>query len=135
MLVSGTHGFDQFLFLFFVDFFPFALELFQFYFGERAGRGVAAHYRESCRGPREHEARVVGFAAHGVISGTETAAANHRDFWNDAVCHRVHHFCASANDAAPLRVFSDHETVHVVKKNQRNAVLVAIENEARGFFR
>src|SRR6266436_2565668 len=135
MFVSGTDGFDQFLFLFFVDFFPFALKLLQFYFGERASRGVAAHDCESCSGPGEHKSRVVGLAAHGIISGAEAATANHRDFWNDAVCHGVYHFRAGANDAAPLRVFSDHETVYVMQKNQRNAVLVAIENEAGGFFR
>src|SRR2546426_8381940 len=134
MFVSGADGFDQLFFLFFVDFFAFALELLQFYFGERAGCGVAAHHREARRGPGEHEARVVGFAAHGVISGAKTAAANYRYFWYHAVGDGVHHLCASANNAAPLRVFADHETVYVVQKNKRNAILIAIENEARSFF-
>src|SRR6266404_4640252 len=135
MFVGGADGFDQFLFLFFVDFFAFAFELLQFYFGERAGRGIAAHDREARRGPREHKAWVVGFAAHGVISGAEAAAANYRNLWNDAVGHGVYHFCAGADDAAPLRVFADHEAVYIVEKNQGNAILIAVENEACGFFR
>src|SRR2546426_5808967 len=135
MFVSGADGFDQLFFLFFVDFFAFALELLQFYFGERAGCGVAAHHREARRGPGEHEARVVGFAAHGVISSAETAAANYRNLWHDAVRYGVYHFRAGADDAAPFRVFADHEAVYVVQKNQWDAILVAIENEARRFFR
>src|SRR4029077_12526287 len=95
----------------------------------------AAHHGESCRGPREHEARVVGFSAHGVIAGAEAAAANYRYFWNDAIGDGVHHFGAGADNAAPLGIFANHEAVDVVQKNKRDAVLVAIENEARGFFR
>src|SRR3989475_280678 len=44
-------------------------------------------------------------------------------------------FVSGADDAAPFRVFADHEAVYVVQKNQWDAVLVAIENEARRFFR
>src|SRR6266849_4694057 len=135
VFVGGADGFDQFFFLFFVYFFAFAFELLQFYFGECAGSGVAAHHRKARRGPGEHEARVVGFAAHGVISSAETAAANYRYFWHHAVCHSVHHFRAGADDAVPLGVFADHEAVYVVQKNKRNSVLVAVENEARRFFR
>jgi len=78
---------------------------------------------------------VVGFAAHGVVSGAEAAAANDGNLWDHTVRHRVHHFCARADDAAPLGVFANHEAVHIVEENERNFVLVAVENEARGFFR
>src|SRR6202158_531534 len=134
VLVGGADGFVQFFFLFFVDFSAFALELFQFYFDESAGCGVAAHHGEARRRPRKHEARIVGLSAHGVISGAEAATANYRDFGNDAVRNRIYHFCAGADDAAPLRVFADHETVYVVQKNKGNAVLVAIENEPCSLF-
>src|SRR5258708_2952931 len=99
------------------------------------GADVAAHYGEARRGPCKHKSRIVGFAAHSVIPRAEAAAANYGNFWNDAVGDGVYHFRAGANDSAPLRVFADHEAVHVVHENQRNAVLIAIENEARGFFR
>src|SRR3984893_761177 len=135
VFVGGADGIVQFLFLFLVDFLAFALKLFQFDFDERAGCGVAAHHREARRGPRKHESRVIGFAAHGVISGAKTSAANHGDFWDDAVCHGVYHFCARSNNPAPFCVFADHKTVYVVEKNQRDAILVTVENEARGFLR
>ena len=68
------------------------------------------------------------------MSGAEAAAADHGDFGHDAVGDGVDHFCAGADDAAPLGVFADHEAVDVVQENQRDAVLVAVEDEARGFF-
>ena len=135
MFVGGTDGIVQFLFLFFFDFFAFALELLQLDFDERAGGGVAAHHGEARRGPGKHEARIVGFAAHGVVSGAKTSAANHGDFRNNAVRHGVYHFRPGANDAAPFGVFANHEAVDVMEKNQRDAILVAVENKARGFFR
>src|SRR5437016_8215189 len=134
VFVGAAHRFVQFFLLFLVDSFAFALELFQLDFDEGAGCGVAAHDGEACCRPSKHEARVVGFATHGVVSGAEAAAANYGYFWNDAVRYRIHHFCAGANDAAPLRILADHEAVYVVQKNKRDAILVAIENEARGFF-
>src|SRR6266436_3103055 len=135
VFVGGADGIVQFFFLLLVDFFAFALELLQFDFDERAGGGVAAHHREARRRPGKHEARVVGFAAHGVISGAETSAANHGDFRDDTVRHGIYHFCARADDAAPFGVLADHKAVHVVEKNQRDAILVAVQNKARGFFR
>src|SRR5882724_4883774 len=135
VFVGSADGIVEFLFLFLVDFFAFAFELLQLDFDERAGSGIAAHHREARRRPGEHEARIVGFAAHGVVSGAEAAAANHGDLWYDAVRHGVYHFRAGANDAAPFGVFTDHEAVYVVEKNQRDAILVAVENKARGFFR
>src|SRR5262249_43423831 len=43
-------------------------------------------------------------------------------------------FRAGADDAAPLGVLADHEAVDVVQKDKRNTVLVAVEDETRGFF-
>ena len=117
-----------------VDFFAFALELLELDFDERAGGGVAAHDGVARRGPREDEARIVGLAAHGVVSRAEAAAEDHGDFGHDAVGDGVDHFCAGADDAAPLGVVADHEAVDVVQENQRDEVLIAVQDEARGFF-
>src|SRR6201999_1438280 len=46
----------------------------------------------------------------------------------------VDHFGAGADDAAPLGIFADHEAVDVVQENQRDAVLVAVHDEACGLF-
>ena len=121
------------LFFGFVDFFAFAFELFEFDFGKGAGSGVAAHDGVPRGGPSEDETRVKGFAAHGVIAGAETAAADDRNFRHYAVRHRINHFCAGADDAGPFGVFADHEAIDVVEENQRDAVLVAVEDEASGF--
>ena len=102
--------------------FAFALELLDFDFDERAGGGIAAHHGVARGGPGENEARVVGFAAHGVVSGAETAAADHGDFRHDAVGDGVHHLGAGADDAAPFGFLADHEAVHVVQENQRNEI-------------
>ena len=119
---------------FFVEFLAFAFELLELDFDQRAGGGVAAHHRVTRRGPGKHEARIVGLAAHGVVAGAEAAAADHRNFRHHAIGHGVHHFRAGADDAAPFGFFADHEAVHVVQKNQRDEVLIAVEDEARGFF-
>src|ERR1700722_1409177 len=74
-VVARLDGGEEFLLGFLVDFFAFALELLELDFGERACGGVAAHDGVAGRGPRENKARVVGFAAHGVMSGAEAATA------------------------------------------------------------
>src|SRR5262249_14864633 len=78
--------------------------------------------------------RIVGFAAHGVVAGAKAAAADDADFRHHTVGHGVDHFCAGADDAVPFGVSADHEAVDVVQENERNFVLVAVEDEARGFF-
>ena len=114
---------------------PFAFELLDFDFDERARGGFAAHHGVARRRPGENESRVVGLAAHGVVAGAEAAAADHGDFRHDAIGHGVDHFRARANDAAPLGFLADHEAVHVVQENQRDQILVAVQDEARGFLR
>src|SRR5262249_8329018 len=69
------------------------------------------------------------------MTSAETAAADNGNLWHNTVRHRVDHFCAGADDAAPFGVLADHEAVHIVEKNQRNLVLIAVEDEAGGFFR
>src|ERR1700688_2530594 len=134
MFVSGANGFVDFFFFLFVDFLAFAFQLLQFNFGQCGGGRVTAHHRVTGGGPGEHEARVVGFAAHGVVACAEAAAADDGNFGHHTVGDSVDHFCAGANDAAPFGVLADHEAVYVVQKNQRDAVLVAVEDEAGGFF-
>ena len=99
---------------------------------QRSGRGFAAHHRVARRRPGKEKARIVGFAAHGVVAGAERAADDHRDFRHHGIGDRVHHLGAGADDAAPLGVAAHHEAVHVVQEDQRNHVLVAVHDEARG---
>ncbi len=105
----------------------------EFDFGESVGGSVSAHDGEFGGGPGKHEAGIVGLATHGVVARAKTAADDHGNFGDDAVGYGVDHFCAGADDAAPFGVFADHEAVDVVKENERDAVLVAIHDEAGGF--
>src|SRR5579872_4104385 len=75
-VVGGFDRGEEFLLGFLVYFFTFALELLEFDFGEGACCGVAAHDGVAGGGPGENETRIVGFAAHGVVSGAEAAAAD-----------------------------------------------------------
>ena len=84
-------------------------------------------------GQAKDEARIVRFAAHGVVAGAEAAAADHGDLGHHAeLRHGVHHLCAGADDAAPLRILADHEAVDIVQENQRDEILIAVHDEARG---
>ena len=57
-----------------------------------------------------------------------------RDLGHGGVGDGGDHLGSGADDAAPFRVAADHEAVDVVQKDQRNQVLVAVHDEARGFF-
>src|SRR5579863_3766438 len=80
MLIGGTDGFMQRFFIGIGELFSLAFELFDLDFNERGRGGIAAHHGVARRGPRENESRVVSLAAHGIVAGAETSAANHRDF-------------------------------------------------------
>ena len=66
---------------------------------------------------------------------SKTTAANHRNLRDHAVGYRVHHFGASADNATPFRILAHHEAADIVEEDQWDEMLVAIENEACGFFR
>ena len=83
--------------------------------------------------PRKYKPRIVCFTAHSIVSRTERPAHDHRDLRYHGVRHRVHHFRARFNDAAPLGVASHHEPVYVMKEDKRNQVLIAVHDEARCF--
>src|SRR3989441_3917027 len=134
-LVRRADGLVKFLFLLLAQLLAFALELLDLDFDERPRRGVAAHDRVARGGPGKNEARVIGLAAHRVVARAETPAEDHADFGHHAVRHRIHHLGARADDAAPFRLFADHKPIDVVQKNKRHQVLVAVEDEARGFRR
>ena len=135
MLVRCADGFVELLLLLLVELLTRALQLFELDLDERAGGRIAAHHRVACRRPGKNEARVVGLPAHGVMARAEAAAANHGNLGHNAVRHGVDHFRAGSDDPAPFRVFADHEAVHVVQENKRDAVLVAVEDEARRLLR
>ncbi len=48
---------------------------------------------------------------------------------------RRNHLRAGANDAGPLRIFADHESVDVVQEDQGDQVLIAVHDEAGRFLR
>src|SRR5438046_8780352 len=130
MLVRGAHGFVELFLLLFVDLLALTLELFQLDLHERSGCGIAAHHRVARRGPRKNKSWIIGFATHGVMTGPKAAPANHGNLGDHAVRNGVDHLRASADDAAPFGVFADHESVDVMKKNERDAVLIAVENRS-----
>ena len=68
------------------------------------------------------------------MTRAEAAPANDGNLRDHAVSDGIDHFCAGADNAAPLRVFAHHETVHVVQEHQRDPVLVAIQNKAGCLF-
>ena len=113
--------------------FPAALQLLDLDLHQRAGGRGAAHHRVACRGPGKGKARIVGLAAHGVVTGAKGAAKDHRNFRHHGIGHRIHHLGAGADNAAPFRVGAHHESVDVVQKNQGNQILVAVHDEARRF--
>src|SRR5215467_7891480 len=69
------------------------------------------------------------------MTSAKTPPANNGDLGHNAVGYCVHHFRASANDPAPFRILADHEAVHIMQKHKRDAVLVTVQNEARGLLR
>ena len=69
------------------------------------------------------------------MAGPERAADDDSDLRHDGIGNGIHHFRARLYDAAPLGVAADHESVDVVQKDQRDQVLVAVHDEAGGFFR
>ena len=69
------------------------------------------------------------------MPGAKAAAADHRDFGHHAIRYRVDHLGSGANDPAPLGFLADHEAIHVVQENQRDPVLVAVEDKPRGLVR
>ena len=56
-------------------------------------------------------------------------------FGNHRIGNRIHHLRAGFDDAAPLRIAADHESVDVVEENKRNQVLIAVHDEASGLLR
>src|SRR5690242_12179794 len=84
VLVSAANRFVQLLLLFFVDFLPFALQLLQLDFHERARGGFSAHYRIPSRRPSKNKPWIVRFPAHRVMTGTKAASANHRNLGHHA---------------------------------------------------
>ena len=69
------------------------------------------------------------------MSRAERAADDHRNFRHHGIRNRVHHLRARLDDAAPLGIAAHHKSVHVMEKNQRNQILVAVHDEARRFLR
>src|SRR6266850_911671 len=111
MLVCRANRFVEFFLRLFVHFLAFAFELLQFDFDKRSRCRIATHDGIACRWPGEYETWVVSFAAHRVVTSAKTAAADDGNFRHHTVRHRVDHFCARANDAAPFGVFADHEPI------------------------
>src|SRR5208337_825946 len=134
LVVGLLRRIEKLVSLFVAQLLAAALQLLDFDLHQRAGGGVSAHDRIFRGGPGEDEAGIIGFAAHGVVPGAERAADDHGDFGNDGVRHCIHHLRSRLDNAAPLGIASHHEAVDVVEKNERDQVLVAVHDEAGGFF-
>src|SRR5579862_4068300 len=133
VLVGGAHGFVQFFFVFDRQLLTFALKLLDLDFHQRPCRRITAHHRIASRRPRKNKSRVVSLSAHRIVPGSETPPANHRNLRHHAIRHGIYHLRPRANNAAPFRLFPHHEPIHVVKENQRNQILIAIQNKPRRF--
>ena len=68
------------------------------------------------------------------MSCSKGAPDNHGDFRDNGVRHGIHQLRARFDDAAPFRVAAYHEAVDIMKENEGDKVLVAVHDEARGFF-
>ena len=77
-------------------------------------------------GPRENETRIIGLATHRIVTRTEGAADDHRDLWYDRVRDGVYHLRSRFDDASPFCIAAHHESVDVVKEDERDQVLIAI---------
>src|SRR5438270_405770 len=53
---------------------------------------------------------------------------------HDGIRDGIDHLRARLDDAAPFGIAPHHESVNIMKKDQRDQVLVAIHDEARGLF-
>ena len=80
------------------------------------GGRFAAHYRDAGIGPYPQEAGIVGPAAHAVVTGTETAANDHRQPRYPATRYSSDQFGAIAGDAAMLIAATNHEAGNVLQK-------------------
>src|SRR5262249_31312910 len=69
--------------------------------------------------------------AHGVVPGAKRTADNQGNLRHYRIRYRVHHLRSSFDDAAPLGVTAYHEAIDIMKKDQRNQILVAVHDEAR----
>ena len=94
-----------------------------------------AHHGVTGVGPREDEARIEGLAAKRVVARAIAAADDHGELRHGGVAHRVHQFRAAADDAALLGVLPNHEALHILKKDQRQPRLVAVEDKPRRLVR
>src|SRR3989344_3678692 len=90
---------------------------------------LRAHDGVTRVGPGENEPRIEGLAAEGIVARAERASDDDGDLWDDAVADRVDQLRAAADDPGMFRLPPDHESLHVLKENDRNARLVAVHHE------
>ena len=99
-------------------------------------RGLfGAHHRDARVRPHPQEARVVGAAAHAVVTGAKTAANDHRELGHPGTGHRGHQLGAVLGDAAFLVLLADHKAGDVLQEQQRNAALAGQFDKVRALLR
>ncbi len=98
---------------------------------QNIGSLLTPHNGDLGIGPHEEKARIIGPAAHSIVAGAETAADDHREFWDLGIGHRVDELGAIFRDDAMLVFFADNEARDVLEKEQGNFFLSAKLNEMR----
>src|SRR5262249_40775669 len=86
-----------------------------------------------CRWPGEDEGGVVGFTAQRIVTGAKRPADDDSQFRHDRITDDVHKLGPGANDPSLLGLFADHESLDILKKDDRYARLIAVHHEAGSF--
>src|SRR5262245_26871754 len=90
-----------------------------------AGELLSAHHGDAVVGPGEDESRVVGAAAHGVISRAVTPADHQRDGGHGRIRDSVDQLRAAADDSLLFVTAPDHKAGDVLQEQQGYVLLVA----------
>lgn len=89
-----------------------------------AGQLVGTHDAASANGPGEEESRLIGAAAHGIVSCAVGSAQDDRNVRHGRAADGGHELRALLDDARVLGLGADHESGHVVQEDDGRALLV-----------
>src|SRR5690242_19065768 len=97
--------------------------------GQDSGRLLAAHDGDAVRWPREDEARIVGTAAHRVVSRAVTGTDHDCQLRYLRESDRRHHLGAVSRNPFPFVLAPDDESGDVLKEEQGDFLLSAEHHE------
>ena len=69
------------------------------------------------------------------MPSAERTSNNHRNFRHHGIRERIYHLRSRLDDATPLGIAAHHEPVHIVQKDERDQILIAVHDETRSLFR